>query len=146
MRRRFEDPNTTIGVVATNARLTREQAQKIAQMGQNGLARTIRPVHTLFDGDVVFVLAHPEVSADLHVIGLLAQTALEDASITGDPYLAGSADQMVVGTPMPTVVEMRCNWDSMKPEMQAVLNDTKTPEDAAPAMQEAAEACVATLE
>jgi L-aminopeptidase/D-esterase-like protein len=79
VRQRFGEPNTTIGVVATNARLTREQAQKIAQMGQNGLARTIRPVHTLFDGDVVFVLAHPEVNADLHIIGLLAQTALETA-------------------------------------------------------------------
>jgi L-aminopeptidase/D-esterase-like protein len=83
VRQRFGEPsNTTIGVVATNARLTREQAQKIAQMGQNGLARTIRPVHTLFDGDIVFVLAHPEVSADLHIIGLLAQTALESAILT----------------------------------------------------------------
>jgi L-aminopeptidase/D-esterase-like protein len=83
VRQHFGEPsNTTIGVVATNARLTREQAQKIAQMGQNGLARTIRPVHTLFDGDIVFVLAHPEVSADLHVIGLLAQTALESAILT----------------------------------------------------------------
>jgi L-aminopeptidase/D-esterase-like protein len=77
VRQRFGEPNTTIGVVVTNARLTREQAQKIAQMGQNGLARTIRPVHTLFDGDAVFVMAHPEVDTDLHVLGLLAQTALE---------------------------------------------------------------------
>jgi len=83
VRQRFGEPsNTTIGVVVTNARLTREQAQKIAQMGQNGLARTIQPVHTLFDGDIVFVLAHPEVSADLHIIGLLAQTALESAILT----------------------------------------------------------------
>jgi len=53
---------------------------------------------------------------------------------------------MVVGTPMPTVSEMRCNWDAMKPEMQAVLADQKTPEDAAAAMQEAAETCIANLE
>jgi L-aminopeptidase/D-esterase-like protein len=79
VRQRFGEPNTTIGVVVTNARLSREQAQKIAQMGQNALARTIRPVHTLFDGDIVFVLAHPEVTADLHITGLLAQTALETA-------------------------------------------------------------------
>jgi L-aminopeptidase/D-esterase-like protein len=80
VRQQFGEPsNTTIGVVATNARLTREQAQKIAQMAQNGLARTIRPVHTLFDGDIVFVLARPEVSTDLHIIGLLAQAALEAA-------------------------------------------------------------------
>ncbi|OGP73066.1 MAG: hypothetical protein A2Y80_03190 [Deltaproteobacteria bacterium RBG_13_58_19] len=79
VRQSFGEPNTTIGVVATNARITREQAQKIAQIGQNGLARCIRPVHTLFDGDVVFVLAKPEIEADLHIIGLLAQTALEQA-------------------------------------------------------------------
>jgi L-aminopeptidase/D-esterase-like protein len=85
VRRRFGEPvagNTTIGVVATNARLSREQAQKIAQMGHNALARTIRPVHTLFDGDVVFVLAHPEVEADLHVIGLLGEIALQQAIIS----------------------------------------------------------------
>ncbi len=85
VRRRFGEPvaqNTTIGVVATNARLTREQAQKIAQMGQNALARTIRPVHTLFDGDVVFVLAHPEMEADLHVIGLLGEIALQQAIVS----------------------------------------------------------------
>jgi L-aminopeptidase/D-esterase-like protein len=79
VRERFGEPNTTIGVVVTNARLTREQAQKIAQMGQNSLARTIRPVHTLFDGDIVFVLSHPQISIDLHILGLLAQTALETA-------------------------------------------------------------------
>jgi L-aminopeptidase/D-esterase-like protein len=82
VRQQFGEPNTTIGVVVTNARLTREQAQKIAQMGQNALARTIRPVHTLFDGDAVFVLAHPEVAADLHIIGALAQAALETAILT----------------------------------------------------------------
>ncbi len=79
VRERFGDPNTTIAVVATNARLTREQAQKVAQMGHNALARCIRPVHTLFDGDTVFVLAHPEVDADLHVVGVLAEAALEQA-------------------------------------------------------------------
>jgi arabinogalactan oligomer/maltooligosaccharide transport system substrate-binding protein len=41
---------------------------------------------------------------------------------------------------------MRCNWDAMKPEMQAVMTNTKSPEDAAKAMQSAAEACVKTLQ
>jgi len=82
VRQHFREPNTTIGVVVTNARLNREQAQKVAQMGQNALARTIRPVHTLFDGDIVFVLAHPEVTTDLHLLGLLAQAALEGAILT----------------------------------------------------------------
>lgn len=49
--------NTTIGVVAVNAALTKSQAQRIAIMAQDGLARAIRPVHTPFDGDTVFVIA-----------------------------------------------------------------------------------------
>jgi arabinogalactan oligomer/maltooligosaccharide transport system substrate-binding protein len=72
--------------------------------------------------------------------------ALEDPLITENPILKGSADQMVVGTPMPTVLEMRCNWDSMKPEMLAVLADTKSPEDAAKLMQSSAESCIKSLE
>jgi L-aminopeptidase/D-esterase-like protein len=82
VRRQFGELNTTIGVVATNANLTREQAQKIAQMGHNALARCIRPVHTLFDGDVIFVLAHPRVEADLHILGVMAETALEQAILS----------------------------------------------------------------
>jgi L-aminopeptidase/D-esterase-like protein len=82
VRQKFGEFNTTIVVVATNARLTREQAQKIAQMGHNALARCIRPVHTLFDGDIVFALAHSEVSADLHVVGVLAEAALEKAILS----------------------------------------------------------------
>ncbi len=72
--------------------------------------------------------------------------ALDDPLIVDNPILKGSADQMVVGTPMPTVLEMRCNWDSMKPEMLAVLADTKSPEDAAKLMQSSAESCIKTLE
>jgi L-aminopeptidase/D-esterase-like protein len=72
----YSHPNTTLGVIATNARLTREQAQKVAQMGHNGLARSITPIHTLFDGDMIFVLAKPDLDADLHVIGLLGEEAL----------------------------------------------------------------------
>ncbi len=49
--------NTTIGVIATDALLDKAQAQKIAQMAQDGLARAIRPAHTLFDGDTLFALA-----------------------------------------------------------------------------------------
>jgi L-aminopeptidase/D-esterase-like protein len=49
--------NTTIGVVATNAVLTRAEARRVAIMAQDGFARAIRPVHTPFDGDTVFVLA-----------------------------------------------------------------------------------------
>jgi arabinogalactan oligomer/maltooligosaccharide transport system substrate-binding protein len=72
-------------------------------------------------------------------------TALDSPLITSDPILSGSAAQMAKGVPMPSVLEMRCNWDAMKPEMQAVLADQKTPEDAAAAMQAAAESCIANL-
>jgi L-aminopeptidase/D-esterase-like protein len=49
--------NTTIGVIATDAVLTKPQAHRLAQVAHNGLARTIRPVHTPMDGDTLFVLA-----------------------------------------------------------------------------------------
>lgn len=74
------------------------------------------------------------------------KTALASDVITADAILVGSAAQMTYGTPQPIVTEMRCNWDSMKPEMIAVLADQETPADAAAKMQSAADACVLTLE
>ena len=55
----FSNPlgNTTIAVVATNAALSKEEANKVAQMAHNGLAQALRPAHTMFDGDTVFSLA-----------------------------------------------------------------------------------------
>lgn len=79
VRRNFAEPNTTLGVIATNASLTREQTQKVAQMGHNGLARAITPVHTRFDGDTVFALSHPQVEADINMVGLLGEEALRQA-------------------------------------------------------------------
>ena len=49
--------NTTIGIVATDAVLTKAQAQKVAQMAHDGMARAIRPAHTMFDGDTIFCMA-----------------------------------------------------------------------------------------
>jgi L-aminopeptidase/D-esterase-like protein len=49
--------NTTIGVVATDAILGKAQAQKVAQMAQDGVARCVRPSHTMFDGDAIFCVA-----------------------------------------------------------------------------------------
>ena len=49
--------NTTIGIIATDADITKVQAKKIAQMAHDGMARAIRPSHTLFDGDTIFCLA-----------------------------------------------------------------------------------------
>ena len=53
--------HTTIGVVATNGHLTKAQANRVAQMAQDGIARAIHPAHTMFDGDAIFVLATGEV-------------------------------------------------------------------------------------
>jgi arabinogalactan oligomer/maltooligosaccharide transport system substrate-binding protein len=71
---------------------------------------------------------------------------LTNEAITSDPILSGSSLDMSYGVPMPTVVEMRCNWDAMKPELTSVLSDQTSPADAAAAMQAAAEACITQLE
>jgi L-aminopeptidase/D-esterase-like protein len=73
--------NTTIGVVATNAALDKAQAGKIASMAQNGYARTMRPAHTMFDGDTIFALSTGSVAADLSVVGLLAARVMERAVV-----------------------------------------------------------------
>ncbi|NQT59433.1 MAG: extracellular solute-binding protein [Bacteroidetes bacterium] len=73
-------------------------------------------------------------------------SALNAPVITADPILKGSAAQLAVGTPMPTVIEMRANWDAMKPEMNAVLAGTKSAAEAAEDMQSAAEAGIRALE
>lgn len=78
--------NTTLGVVATDAALTKSQATKVAQMAHDGLARAISPAHTPWDGDTVFALAtgvraEPVDDAQLVVIGALAAEAMADAIV-----------------------------------------------------------------
>ena len=76
--------NTTIGVVATNARLTKAQATKVAQMAHDGLARAIYPAHTPADGDTLFALALGswEGEANLAVLGALAADATAEAIVS----------------------------------------------------------------
>ena len=71
--------NTTIGLVATNGKLTKAQANKVASMAHNGYARTIRPVHTMVDGDTIFAITTGKVLADSNVIGVLAARVMEEA-------------------------------------------------------------------
>ena len=73
--------NTTIGVVATNARFNKTEATKLASMAQNGYARTIRPAHTMYDGDTVFAMSTGDIQADLSVVGFLAANAMEKAVV-----------------------------------------------------------------
>ncbi len=72
---------TTIAVVATDARLTKAQANKVAQMAHDGLARCIDPVHTMGDGDTVFALATGASgeTADTTLVGALAARVLAQA-------------------------------------------------------------------
>ncbi|MDO8531987.1 MAG: P1 family peptidase [Dehalococcoidia bacterium] len=75
--------NTTLGVVATDARLTKEQANKLAQMAHDGLARAVRPAHTMVDGDVIFALATGGYAgaADVSALGALAAEAVAEAIV-----------------------------------------------------------------
>ena len=73
--------NTVIGVVATNAKLTKTQATKVAQMAQNGIARTVRPAHTMFDGDVVFALSTGARKADVSTVGAFAAEVMAEAVV-----------------------------------------------------------------
>jgi L-aminopeptidase/D-esterase-like protein len=75
--------NTTIGVVATNAVLTKAQARKIAQMAHDGYARAISPAHTPGDGDTIFALATGTQAGEANVslIGALAAEAMADAVV-----------------------------------------------------------------
>jgi L-aminopeptidase/D-esterase-like protein len=73
--------NTTIGVVATNATLDKSMATRVAMMAQDGYARTIRPVHTLGDGDSIFCMATGAVQADVTQIGAIAAWVMARAVV-----------------------------------------------------------------
>lgn len=77
----LEGVNTTIGVVATNAILTKGQSNKVAEMAHNALAKRIMPVHTTFDGDTVFSLSTNKVEADVNLVGTLGIEAMEKAIV-----------------------------------------------------------------
>ena len=95
--------NTTIGVVATNAKLTKVQAQKIAQMAHDGYARAISPVHTPADGDTIFSLATGAWTSEpnLSMIGALAAEAMADAivrAVTQNDSLGGTPSARELNT------------------------------------------------
>jgi len=68
--------NTTLGVIATNALLSNAQATKVAQMALNGFVKTISPTHSLFDGDLIFVLSLGNLKADINTLGALSEEAI----------------------------------------------------------------------
>ena len=73
--------NTVIAVVATNARFDKAQATKVAQMAHDGLARAVRPAHTMLDGDTIFALATGQKKADVSTVGAYAAEVLTQAIV-----------------------------------------------------------------
>jgi L-aminopeptidase/D-esterase-like protein len=79
VKKQFGLVNTTLGVVATNAKFDKKGITKIAQMAQGGLIKTVSPVHTTFDGDLVFALATGECEADINLVGVLGEFVIAEA-------------------------------------------------------------------
>ena len=73
--------NTVIGVVATNAQLTKEEVNKVAQMAHDGIARAIRPAHTMLDGDTLFALSTGGKSVDVNIVGAYAAEVVAEAIV-----------------------------------------------------------------
>jgi L-aminopeptidase/D-esterase-like protein len=95
-----EGGNTVIGVVATNAGLTKEEANKMAQMAQDGLARAIRPAHTMLDGDTIFALSSGNRKASISLVGSCAAEVFSRAVVK-----AALAARAVGG--LPAAIDLR---------------------------------------
>jgi L-aminopeptidase/D-esterase-like protein len=81
---RFAAPaHTTIGVIATSARLTKADAAKVASLGMLGFARALSPPHTAYDGDTLFTLSVGDGRADVTRVGLAAAEAVAQAIARG---------------------------------------------------------------
>ena len=77
--RKLPEGNTTIGCIVTNAKLDKAQCTKIAGIAHNGYARAIHPVHTMSDGDSIFVLSSGEVEVMADAVGMLATEMMAKA-------------------------------------------------------------------
>lgn len=73
--------NTTIGAIVTNGKFNKSEMNKIASMAHNGYGRTMRPAHSIYDGDTIFAMSAGDVEADLSVVGMLAAKVMEKAVI-----------------------------------------------------------------
>jgi L-aminopeptidase/D-esterase-like protein len=71
--------NTTLGVIATNANLTKKELHQVAQIAHSGLAKMISPLHTTFDGDLIFAISLGDRKGDVNTIGLLGEVALMES-------------------------------------------------------------------
>ena len=94
--------NTTIGCIVTNAKLTKAEAKKLAEMAHDGFARAIHPVHTASDGDTIFTIALGDVvtsdttwdmeSVNMNLLGVMAVNAMENAIVN-----AGESAETLLG-------------------------------------------------
>ena len=82
--------HTAIGCIVTNARLTKRDAHRVADLGHGGLARALRPAHTQFDGDALFCLATGEVAASVDLVAHLAVEAVAEAARRGPRAAVGA--------------------------------------------------------
>jgi L-aminopeptidase/D-esterase-like protein len=89
---------SVVGVVATNARLTKEEANKVAQMAHNGLAKTVRPAHTMLDGDTFFALATGQKRADVNLVGAYAVEVVTEAILRAVQAAKDDPDAQTSGT------------------------------------------------
>jgi L-aminopeptidase/D-esterase-like protein len=78
--------NTVIGVVATNAKLSCEEVNKVAQMAHNGIAQSISPAHTMLDGDTIFSIATQKKKTDVNLVGAYAASMVRQAIINAALY------------------------------------------------------------
>lgn len=84
--------NTTLGVVATNAGLSKPQVEKLAKLAQHGLVKALSPAHTMFDGDTVFAVSTGTATGDFTRLGIVAAEVLATSlarSVTQAGSLAG---------------------------------------------------------
>jgi len=79
VRRQFGMDSTTLAVVATNVRFSKKEMTKVAQMAQGGLVKRVAPVHTTFDGDLVFALSAGRIEGDINRIGMLGEFVVAEA-------------------------------------------------------------------
>lgn len=75
--------NTVIGAIATNARLTKAEAHRVADLGHGGIVRAVRPAHTNYDGDALFCIATHQIEADIDAVTHLAVEAVAEAARRG---------------------------------------------------------------
>ncbi|QIL72488.1 P1 family peptidase [Diaphorobacter sp. HDW4B] len=99
--------NTTIGVIATDAQITKVQAHRLATVGHDGLARSINPVHTMTDGDTLFALGTGLVDENPGMLVLAAMAAEAVARATEQAVLAARSIELPNGITLPGLADWR---------------------------------------